>query len=64
MSGPAALLERLRPRRAAEPPPPVLVGSHTDRLSRLRPVAHDPDERPRREDPEAARPRRHWRMLG
>jgi hypothetical protein len=30
--------------------PTVYVGDHTDKLSRIKAVAHDPDERPRRED--------------
>jgi len=32
-------------------PPPALVGDHADKLSRIRPIAHDDDdERPSRED--------------
>ncbi len=33
-------------------PPPALVGDHADKLSRIRPIAHDEDDRPRREDRE------------
>jgi hypothetical protein len=32
--------------------PPGLVGDHADKLSRIRPLAHDDDERPNREDRE------------
>lgn len=38
---------RRRQQRAA---PPVLVGDHADKLSRIRPIAHDEDERQTRED--------------
>ncbi len=59
------LLHRLFPgRRPAPPPGPVLVGDHTDRLSRLRPIRHDPDDRPCREDLLRARPRGIGRMAG
>ena len=30
--------------------PPALVGDHADKLSRIRPIARDEDERPTRED--------------
>jgi hypothetical protein len=36
--------------RRQKPPPTVYVGDHTDKLSRIRPHAHDPDERQSRED--------------
>jgi hypothetical protein len=64
MSALAALLGRLRARGPAAEAPPVLVGEHTDRLSRMGAIARGPDERPCREDLEAARPRHHRRMLG
>jgi hypothetical protein len=38
-----------RPRKQC-PPPTVYVGDHTDKLSRIRALPHDEDERPRRED--------------
>ncbi len=38
--------------RKRPPPQPGLVGDHADKLSRIRPIAHDEDERPRREDRE------------
>ena len=32
-------------------PPPAMVGDHADKLSQIRPIAHDEDgERPSRED--------------
>lgn len=37
-------------RRAPPPAPTVYVGDHTDKLSRLRPIRHDEDERPTAED--------------
>ena len=37
-------------RASAEAPPPALVGGHADKLSHIRPIAHDDDERPSRED--------------
>ena len=38
---------------AKEPSPPVYVGSHEDKLSRLQPMHVDPDDdRPTREDKE------------
>ena len=37
-------------RRHHKPEPPVPVGKQTDRLSGMRSVRHDPDERPSRED--------------
>jgi hypothetical protein len=39
----------MRRRRKTEPPT-VYVGDHTDRLTRIPTVRHDPDERPSRED--------------
>ena len=40
-------------RQAKESPTPVMVGSHEDKLSRLRPMHVDPDDdRPTREDKE------------
>jgi hypothetical protein len=41
---------KLRPRRKPSPPPTIYVGDHTDKLSRIRALPHDEDERPRRED--------------
>ena len=41
---------RPRTRRASAPPPTVYVGDHTHRLTRIPPLAHDDDERQRRED--------------
>jgi hypothetical protein len=35
---------------ADSPPPTVYVGDHTDKLSRIPALAHDEDERQRRED--------------
>ncbi len=60
----AELLHRLLPRRRSAAPPPVLVGDHTDRLSRLRPIRHDPDDRPCREDLLRSRPRGIGRLVG
>jgi hypothetical protein len=41
----------MRPRRKPPPPKPTgYVGDHADKLSRIRPLAHDDDEAPRRED--------------
>jgi hypothetical protein len=37
-------------RRSRSESPTGHVGDHADKLSRTRPVAHDEDERPRRED--------------
>jgi hypothetical protein len=37
-------------RRSAEPPYSALVGDYADKLSRIRPIAHDEDERQTRED--------------
>jgi hypothetical protein len=38
-------------RRSSAPAPSGgLVGDHADKLSRIRPIAHDDDERPTRED--------------
>jgi hypothetical protein len=37
-------------KREAARPPTGYVGDHTDKLSRLRAMAHDEDERPSRED--------------
>jgi hypothetical protein len=37
-------------RRRSPPPPTVYVGDHIDKLSRIRPIAHDEDDRPTRED--------------
>jgi hypothetical protein len=36
--------------RHVEAPAPAYVGDHADRLSRIRPLALDYDERPNRED--------------
>ncbi len=58
----ADILRSLRPSRRE--PPPVLVGSHMHRLSTLRPIAHDPDDRPCREDIERGRPRGLGRLAG
>jgi hypothetical protein len=38
------------PGRRRDAAPPVLVGDHTDKLSRIRPIVHDEDERQTRED--------------
>jgi hypothetical protein len=46
--------------RKAEPPPPVYVGSHEDRLTRIPPLHVDPDDdAPTREDHERAEEHRH-----
>ena len=46
------LARRIRGRK--EEPPPVYVGSHDDKLSRLGPMHVDPDDdQPTREDKEA-----------
>ena len=46
------LLRRLK--GDGKDPPPVYVGSHEDKLSRIRPLHVDPDDdRPTREDREA-----------
>ena len=37
-------------RRQSAAAPPVLVGDHTDKLTRIRPIVHDEDERQSRED--------------
>jgi hypothetical protein len=37
-------------RRSRNESPTGYVGDHADKLSRIRPLAHDEDERPRRED--------------
>jgi hypothetical protein len=37
-------------RKRETPPPTVYVGDHTDKLSRIRPIVHDEDERQSRED--------------
>ena len=37
-------------RRSRNEQPTRYVGDHADKLSRIRPLAHDEDERPRRED--------------
>ena len=37
-------------RKRETPPPTVYVGDYTDKLMRLRPIAHDDDERQTRED--------------
>ncbi len=58
------LLRRLGLAKPPAPPPPVYVGSHLDKLSRLRPIRHDPDERQCREDIEAYRPRGIGRLAG
>jgi len=42
----------------------VFVGDHLHKLSTLRPVAHDPDDRPCREDIESGRPRGLGRLAG
>ncbi len=40
-----------RVQRTTEPPPPTgYVGDYADKLSRIRPIPHDEDERPCRED--------------
>jgi len=57
-------LQLLPGRRPAPPPPPVLVGSHMDKLMRLKPIKHDPDDRQCREDIELGRPRGLGRIAG
>ena len=37
-------------RRSRNESPAGYVGDHADKLSRIRPLDHDEDERPRRED--------------
>jgi hypothetical protein len=37
-------------RESAPAPSAGLVGDHADKLSRIRPIVHDDDERPSRED--------------
>ena len=37
-------------RRSRNESPTGYVGDHADKLSRIRPLDHDEDERPRRED--------------
>ena len=37
-------------RRSRSESPTGYVGDHADKLSRIRPLEHDEDERPRRED--------------
>jgi hypothetical protein len=37
-------------RRRADQTPTGYVGDHADKLSRIRPLPHNEDERPRRED--------------
>jgi hypothetical protein len=37
-------------RRSRNESPPGYVGDHADKLSHIQPLAHDDDERPRRED--------------
>jgi hypothetical protein len=37
-------------RRSGDESPTGYVGDHADKLSRIRPLGHDEDERPRRED--------------
>ena len=37
-------------RKRETPPPTVYVGDYTDKLTRIRPIAHDDDERQTRED--------------
>ena len=58
------VLRRLLPGRRPAPPPPVLVGSHMDKLMRLKPIRHDPDDRQCREDIESGRPRGLGRLAG
>jgi hypothetical protein len=41
---------RRRPKSTDAPPVAGYVGDHADKLSRARPIAHDEDERPCRED--------------
>ena len=40
----------MRFRRSPTDSPTGYVGDHADKLSRIRPLEHDEDERPRRED--------------
>jgi hypothetical protein len=40
----------LRRKEQAPDPPGDLAGDHADRLARVRPIFHDEDERPSRED--------------
>jgi hypothetical protein len=40
----------MKPRRPRDESPTGYVGDHADKLSRIRPLAHDEDEHPRRED--------------
>jgi len=40
----------MKPRRSRNESPVGHVGDHADKLSRIRPLEHDEDERPRRED--------------
>jgi hypothetical protein len=48
--------------RKHDPPPPVYVGSHDDRMTRIRPLHVDPDDdRPTREDKLRERDYRHSR---
>jgi hypothetical protein len=46
---------RLWRARAQPKPPTVYVGDYTHKLSRIRPLAHDEDERQTREDRDYAR---------
>jgi len=46
---------RLRRPRAETPPPPIYVGDHADKLSRIPPLVVDDDERTRREDMDYAK---------
>jgi len=46
---------RLWPARKPPPRPTVYVGDYTHKLSRIRPLAHDDDERQTREDRDYAR---------
>ena len=41
---------KARRHRAPETKPTGYVGDHADKLSRIRPIAHDDDERQTRED--------------
>jgi hypothetical protein len=41
---------KLRRKQAPDAKPTIYVGDHTDKLSRIRPIAHDDDERQSRED--------------
>ena len=40
----------MKHRRSRTKSPTGYVGDHADKLSRIRPLEHDEDERPRRED--------------